>query len=68
MTLSHRHRSSTKKILAKYGKTLKVSNNNISTSFPYRKEWSIKKNKWQNKQEFADPFQMHSNRIFHSQN
>jgi RNA-directed DNA polymerase len=67
MTLSHRHRSSTKKILAKHGKTLKVSNNNISTSFPYRKEWSLKKKKWQNKQEFTDPFQMHSNRIFHPQ-
>jgi group II intron reverse transcriptase/maturase len=58
MTLSHRHRSSTKKIFAKHGKPLKVSNGKISTSFPYRKEWSIKNRKWQNKQEFADPFQI----------
>ena len=58
MTLSHRHRSTTKKIFIKYGKVLKVSNGNISTSFPYRKEWSIKKRKWQNQQKFADPFQI----------
>jgi group II intron reverse transcriptase/maturase len=56
MTLSHRHRLSTKKIFAKHGKTLTVSNGNISTSFPYRREWSITKKKWQNKQEFVDPF------------
>ena len=66
MTLSHRHRSSTTKIFAKHGKTLKVSNGNISTSFPYRKEWSIKKRKWKNKQEFADPFQIYANRISRS--
>ena len=37
MTLSHRHRLSLKKIFVKYGKSLKVSNDNTSTSFPYRK-------------------------------
>jgi RNA-directed DNA polymerase len=67
MTLSHRHRSSTKKIFAKYGKTLTVSNGNISTSFPYRREWSIMKEKWQNKQNFVDPFRIYANRISRSQ-
>lgn len=37
MTLSHRHRLSLKKIFVKYGKSLKVFNGNISSSFPYRK-------------------------------
>lgn len=67
MTLSHRHRSSIKKIFTKYGKTLKVSNTKTSTSFPYRKEWSINQKKWQHKQEFVDPFQIYANRISRSQ-
>ena len=67
MTLSHRHRSSTKKIFAKHGKTLKIFNNKTSTSFPYRKKWSINQKKWQNKQEFVDPFLIYANRISRSQ-
>jgi retron-type reverse transcriptase len=35
MTLSHRHRSSLKKIFIKHGKILKVSNGTISNSFLY---------------------------------
>ena len=56
MTLSHRHRSSTKKIFAKYGKTLTVSNGEVKISFPYRKERPVTKKRWQNKRNFFDPF------------
>lgn len=56
MTLSHRHRSSTKKVFAKYGKVLNVFNKNSNASFPYEKKWSLKKRKWQNKKKFTDPF------------
>jgi len=45
MTLSHRHRLSLKKIFKKYGKSLKVSRDNINASFPYRKAWSRKTKK-----------------------
>lgn len=66
MTLSHRHRSSTKKIFAKHGKTLTVSNGKLTTSFPYWKEWSVTKKKWQNKRKFVDPFKIYANRISRS--
>ena len=67
MTLSHRHQSSTKKIFAKHGKTLTGSNGKVKTSFPYRKEWSVTKKRWQNKHKFVDPFQIYANRISRSQ-
>lgn len=67
MTLSHRHRSSVKKIFAKHGKNLKVFNGNIETNFPYRTRWSVKDRKWQNKQLFVDPFEIYANRITRSQ-
>jgi hypothetical protein len=35
MTLSHRHRSSIKKIFIKYGKTLMIFNGKIQINFPY---------------------------------
>jgi group II intron reverse transcriptase/maturase len=63
MTLSHRHRSSIKKIFANHGETLTVSNGKVKTSFPYRKEWSITKKIWQNKRHFVAPFHIYVNRI-----
>ena len=56
MTLSHRHKLSTKKIYAIYGKSLKGYYGNISTSFSFRKNWSLKKRRWQSNKEFIDPF------------
>lgn len=58
LTLSHRHRSSMKKIFAKHGKTLTVSNGKVKTSFPSQKELSVTKKRWQNKRKFIDPFQI----------
>ena len=55
MTLAHRHRTTSKKIFAKHGKILKVSNAHTETSFPYRTKWSVKDRKWQNKQLIIDP-------------
>jgi group II intron reverse transcriptase/maturase len=48
MTLAHRHRSSSKKIFCKHGKTLTVLEGNNTKSFPYRTDWSLKKRKWLN--------------------
>jgi len=56
MTLSHRHRSSIKKIFEKHGKTLTVSNGKVKVSFPYRTKWSRMKKKWQNNRKFVDLF------------
>lgn len=56
MTLSHRHRLSTKKIFIKHGKKLTVANGHNTTEFPYRNKWSVRDRKWQNKREFVDPF------------
>jgi hypothetical protein len=67
MTLSHRHRSSTKKIFVKYGKNLTVSNGHYTTNFPHKNEWSIKKRKWLNKRKFVDPFEIDASRIPYSQ-
>lgn len=63
MTLSHRHRSSIKKIFAKHGTTLTVSNGKVKTSFPYWKEQSVTKKIWQNKLNFVAPFQIYANPI-----
>jgi group II intron reverse transcriptase/maturase len=60
MTLSHKHRSSTKKIFAKHGKKLIVTNGKIKSSVPSRMEWSVKNRKWQNKLKFVDPFRIYA--------
>jgi group II intron reverse transcriptase/maturase len=67
MTLSHRHRSTVRKIFAKHGKTLKVSNSDTEINFPYQTKWSVKDRKWQNKQLFIDPFEIYANHVSRSQ-
>ena len=47
MTLSHRHRSTIKKIFTKYGKTLTVTNSYNKTKFPYRDKWIFTDRVWQ---------------------
>ena len=47
MTLSHRHRSTIKKIFTKYGKTLTVTNSYNKTKFPYRDKWIFTDRAWQ---------------------
>lgn len=58
MTLSHRHRSSMKKIFAKYGKSLNIYYGKVKISFPYQKEWFVRKKTWQHKRKFVNPFQI----------
>ena len=55
MTLSHKHRSSIKKIFSKYKKTLSVSHGNVKMNFPSWKKWSLTKKKWQINRLFLDP-------------
>ncbi len=66
ITLSHRHRSTVRKIFAKHGKTLKVYNSDTEINFPYQTKWSVKDRKWQNKQLFIDPFEIYANRVSRS--
>ena len=66
MTLAHRHRSSSKKMFAKFGKNLTISEGNKTVSFPVRKNWSLKRRKWLNKRKFIDPFQIYANRVTRS--
>jgi hypothetical protein len=56
MTLGHRHRKSIKAIFAKHGKKLNISGSKITTSFPYRTNWSLTDRKWLNQKIFIDPF------------
>lgn len=56
MTLGHRHRKSMKTIFAKYGTKLNISGSKITTSFPYRTNWSLTDRKWFNQKTFIDPF------------
>ncbi len=66
MTLAHRHRSSSKKMFAKHGKTLTIKEGDKSVSFPVRKEWSYKNRKWLNKRTLIDPFKIYANRVTRS--
>lgn len=66
MTLAHRHRSSSRKIFIKHGKTLRVTEGNLTVSFPLRQEWSLKKRKWLNKRKFVDPFRIYASRLTRS--
>ncbi len=56
MTLGHRHRKSMKAIFVKHGKKLNISGSKITTSFPYRTNWSLTDRKWFNQKIFRDPF------------
>jgi len=68
MTLAHRHRSSTKKIMKKHGKRLEIMDKNVVpprkiTAFPYQTQWRVADRKWQCAKSFKDPFRMYSNRV-----
>jgi group II intron reverse transcriptase/maturase len=68
MTLAHRHRSSTSKIMKKHGKRLEIMDNNVNppqrvTAFPYQSKWKVSDRKWQCATKFKDPFRMYSNRV-----
>lgn len=56
MTLTHKHQSSIKKILLKYGKLLILPNSNFKTYFPLQKKWKTKLN-------FIDPFHNYMNKM-----
>jgi hypothetical protein len=56
MTLGHRHRKSMKAIFVKHGKKLNISGSKMTTSFPYRTNWSLTDRKWFNQKIFIDPF------------
>ena len=56
MTLSHRHRSSTKKVFKKFGKEIKLSSGNIFTYFPYTTNNSKLKRNWLKKKFFTTRF------------
>ena len=63
MTLAHRHRTSSKKIFAKWGKDLRVQER---IAFPVRTSWSIQSRKWLRSRTFKDPFQIYANRVSRS--
>ena len=68
MTLAHRHRSSTSKIMKKHGKRLEIMDKNVNpprriTSFPYQTKWKVSDRKWQCAKGFKDPFRIYSNRV-----
>jgi group II intron reverse transcriptase/maturase len=68
MTLAHRHRSSTSKIMKKYGKRLEIMDKTVNppkrvTSFPYQTKWKVSDRKWQCAKRFKDPFRIYANRV-----
>ena len=68
MTLAHRHRSSTTKIMKKHGKKLEIMDKTVNpprkiTSFPYQTKWKISDRKWQCAKRFKDPFCIQSNQV-----
>jgi group II intron reverse transcriptase/maturase len=66
MTLAHRHRSSSSKMFAKFGKNLTTRKGNRIVSLPVRQDWSLKNRKWLNKKKFIDPFKIYANRVTRS--
>jgi group II intron reverse transcriptase/maturase len=71
MTLSHRHRSSCKKIFKKHGKRLEIMDSKAQTPkviayFPYKTSWKISDRKWQPAKTWKDPFTIYANRASRS--
>jgi group II intron reverse transcriptase/maturase len=66
MTLAHRHRSSSRKMFAKHGKNLTISEGKTRVSFPIRKTWSIEDRRWLIRRKFKDPFKIFANRVSRS--
>ena len=63
MTLAHRHRSSSKKIFGKHGKTLtiKVPNSDKVLEFPYKTTWRLNERKWLLGKQISPPGYVYAN-------
>lgn len=71
MTLAHRHRSSSKKIIKKHGKRLEIrrmdgNKSKVIAAFPYNTKWKVSDRKWQLDKSFKDPFTISANRVSRS--
>ena len=71
MTLAHRHRSSSKKIIKKHGKRLEIrrrdgNQSKVIAAFPYNTKWKVSDRKWQLAKSFKDPFTIYANRVSRS--